>query len=362
MKGKYMFAIANQISSPRSFRLRSQLRFTFTASDGSKQPSSPPLVVCYGAGRDSTALLVGLWQRGVRPDLILFADVGAERQATYDFLPVMNRWLKSVGFPEITTVCYQPKDFKHWPPYHTIEENILTNCALASIAYGFHKCSAKWKIAPQSAFLKEWQPARDCWAAGGKVRKAIGFDASPHERKRSHGCSTYAVQEEEADLFDLWFPLQEWGWDLPECIRQIAEAGLPIPAKSSCYFCTAMKTWEVDELAQKEPDKLKKIIVLEARARQTHLDYAERKGWPKGVGVPLTEGIWRRRVKGVRSGSTPKPGSMTEYIREKGFVLADEINRIIDATPTRPLAKDEIVNWKDWLESIINPHRVTINE
>jgi hypothetical protein len=49
----------------------------------------------------------------------------------------MNRWLKSVGFPEITVVRYQPKDFKHWPPYHTIEENILTNCALPSIAYGF---------------------------------------------------------------------------------------------------------------------------------------------------------------------------------------------------------------------------------
>lgn len=34
-----------------------------------------PLVVAYGMGVDSTALLVGLHQRGLRPDLILFADV-----------------------------------------------------------------------------------------------------------------------------------------------------------------------------------------------------------------------------------------------------------------------------------------------
>jgi len=90
----------------------------------------------------------------------------------------------------------------------------LTNCALASIAYGFHKCSAKWKIAPQQTYRKQWQPARDCRSAGGKVRKAIGFDATPRELKRTHRCSTYAVQEEEAELFDLWFPLPEWGLGL----------------------------------------------------------------------------------------------------------------------------------------------------
>jgi hypothetical protein len=331
-------------------KTRSQLSLQFNAGGASARRE--PLVVCYGAGRDSTALLVGLWQRGIRPDLILFADVGAEKQATYDYLAVMNRWLKSVGFPEITVVRYQPKNFKHWPHYHTIEENILTNCALASIAYGFHKCSAKWKIAPQRTFLKQWQPAKDCWSSGGKVRKAIGFDASPHELKRTNRCSTYAVQEEEDELFDLWFPLQEWGWDLSECIRQIVKVGLPIPSKSSCYFCTAMKPAELDDLAQKEPDKIKRIVVLEARAKQKHLAYAEEHGWPRGVGVPLTEGIWRRAVKGVRRGSTPRPGSMTEYIRQKGLLPSDEIDRIIAATPIRPLKKDEIPDWQTWLQSI----------
>ena len=35
-------------------------------------------VVGYGAGTDSTAMLVGLWQRSVPVDLILFADPGGE--------------------------------------------------------------------------------------------------------------------------------------------------------------------------------------------------------------------------------------------------------------------------------------------
>lgn len=39
-----------------------------------------PVVVCCGLGVDSVAILVGLYQRGIVPDLVIFADVGAERQ------------------------------------------------------------------------------------------------------------------------------------------------------------------------------------------------------------------------------------------------------------------------------------------
>ena len=39
----------------------------------SAAPRPPPLVVAYGMGVDSTAMPVGLHQRGIRPDLILSA-------------------------------------------------------------------------------------------------------------------------------------------------------------------------------------------------------------------------------------------------------------------------------------------------
>ena len=50
-------------------------------------------VVGYGAGTDSTAMLVGLWQRSVPVDLILFADPGGEQPHTYAYLEIMGRWL-----------------------------------------------------------------------------------------------------------------------------------------------------------------------------------------------------------------------------------------------------------------------------
>lgn len=295
-----------------------------------------PLVVSCGVGRDSVAMLIGMWQRDIRPDLILFADVGAERQATYDYIPLLNDWLATVGFPQLTIVRYQVKDFKHWPHYFSLEENLLTNACLASVSYGYHDCSSKWKLVPQHNYVKRWQPALDAWVAGLKVRKAIGFDASPHERKRSKGCGTYAVKEEETKLYDLWFPLQEWSWDLARCIREIEGVGMPVPTKSSCYFCLAVKPWELDQL---DEARLKRIIVIEARAK------------PR---LKTVEGIWRKRIKGMR-GATPRPGSMTEYIREKGLLPSEEINRLITATPTRHLHRGEITNWQDWLKEICYP-------
>jgi len=315
-------------------------------------PPPSPLVVCYGLGVDSTAVLVGLYARGIRPDLIIFADVGAERTATMAYLATINAWLAERGWPLVTVVRYEPKNFKHFPPYRTLEENLLTNVTLPSIAYGSHTCSAKWKIAPISRYLDTWAPAVAALRRGVKIRKAIGFEDSAHERGRAkRNCDTFAMAADEASKADLWFPLQDWGWNRERCEAEIDAAGLPVPPKSSCYFCTAMKPAEVLDL---EDDKLRRIVILEARVARRNLAYAESKGWPAGVGKPITEGLWRKRVKGFR-GATPKPGSMTEFIREKQLLPAADIARLIEATPTETLTAETLgaSDWQAWIHGLI---------
>lgn len=315
---------------------------------------SDPLIVCYGMGRDSTGVLIGLHQRGERPDLIIFSDVGDEKEKTYRYLDVINAWCIYVGFPEVTVVRYTPQNFKHWPPYYTLFENCMTNITLPSLAYGGHACSSKWKIDAQRKFLETWAPAQEAWARGGKVTKCIGFEDSPKEHRRTKRCATFAVQDEDPSRVTLRFPLQEWGWDLERCIREIEAAGLPVPPKSSCHFCPAMKPWEVDELSQVQ---LARIVIMEARTAPRHLQHAKEKNWPRGEGVPLIEGLWRRRVKGFR-GATPKPGSMTEYIREKGLLPAAQVDALIQLTPTQHIRqsdfeRDGLRNWSEWAERII---------
>lgn len=49
-------------------------------------------------------------------------------------------------------------------------------------------------------------------------------------------------------MFDVQYPLREWGWDRLACERQIDRAGLPVPVKSACFFCPASKTHEIRAL------------------------------------------------------------------------------------------------------------------
>jgi hypothetical protein len=289
---------------------------------------APPLVVSYGMGVNSTALLIELKRRGVRPDLIMFADTGSEKQGTYAYKPVIDTWLERARFPAIEVVRYEPKNFKNYPPYHSLEENLLTNATLPSLAFGFKSCSLKWKVAPQDAFIRNWRPALDCWSAGGRVRKAIGYDAGPADiRRRNH-----AGNLEDPD-YEYWYPLIDWGLDREACKAIIVQEGLPVPPKSACYFCPATKPVEIEETPLAE---LRRIVVIEARAR------------PR---LTTIDGLWRKPVAGTRGGLA-HPGSMTEFIRDRGLLPEEEIEQLIALTPTRLLSRGDIESWQAWLGTL----------
>ena len=268
-----------------------------------------PIQLAYGMGWDSTAMLVGLRDLGIIPEKILFADTGAEKPGTYAYEPIIQEWLRKYGFPPIETVKYVARNFKNWPPYYTLEDNCLTNGTLPGISFGPASCSIKWKQSPQHKHLKQWSPAVEAWANGLPVIKLIGYDCSPADRRR-----TYNEPDTEASRYTFIKPLQDWGWDRRKCGEVIAADGLPVPPKSSCFFCLAMKPHEVLELGS---DELRRIIRLEARAA------------PR---LQTCEGLWRTTVKGTRGG-TPRPGSMTRFIREQRLLDWDEIDLIWLNTP-----------------------------
>ena len=81
-----------------------------------------PLVVAYGLGVNSTAMLVEFAKKKIVPDLILFADTGGEKPETYRYLPVIDAYLKEVKFPPVVTVRYEPRT----APYRTLEGSACT--------------------------------------------------------------------------------------------------------------------------------------------------------------------------------------------------------------------------------------------
>lgn len=282
-----------------------------------------PLVVSYGLGVDSTAMLIGLHARGIRPDLILFADTGSEKDSTYEYLPVINGWLRSVGWPEVTVVRYEPNPnrLKHWPAYDSLESNCTSNGTLPSLAFGFHRksCSLKWKAGPMDSYVKKWAPAIEAFRAGKKVRRLIGYDDSPADRRRFA-----KVKDKNHELWSFEYPLIEWGWTRDRCKEVIAAAGLPVPPKSACYFCPATKAAELHELKE---TYLRRIVAMEARAE------------PNNTAI---NGLWG------------KGDSMTDYIRDNGLLAAHEIDRIRSITPLEKVPRetpaDDLPDWHDFLE------------
>jgi hypothetical protein len=242
-----------------------------------------PLVVAYGLGVNSTALLVEFALRGIRPDLILFADTGGEKPETYAYLKVIRPFLASVGFPDVIVVRYRPVR----ATYHTLEQQCLHTGTLPSLAYGGKSCSLKWKRREQDDYILRTFPEREVRQAGRRVIRAIGFDAGERRRvvkaigldagegQRVRWQTSLPLAGEklsrdqrlDRDYFAYWYPLFDWGYDRHRCIEVIRSAGLPVPIKSACFYCPASKKHEILWLREHHPDLLQRALNIEDNAQ-----------------------------------------------------------------------------------------------
>jgi hypothetical protein len=233
-------------------------------------------------------MLVEFVRRQIRPDLILFADTGGEKPETYAYLPTIQQYLEEVKFPAVITVRYEPKT----APYRTLEGQCQHTATLPSLAYGGKSCSVKWKRQPQDKYILAMFPPADVLRDGRRVVRAIGFDAS--EARRTYAGVVKAVgldtgeghrltwarprpaetdrkpsREEwlDREFFTYFYPLVDWGMDRAACERSIRGAGLPVPPKSSCFFCPASKKAEILWLREHHPRLLDRALRIEANAK-----------------------------------------------------------------------------------------------
>lgn len=219
-------------------------------------PDFVPITWSNGVGVNSAAVACLLAEWGVKVSLVTFADTGGEFKDTIDYIPVLNEFLGRHGLPEITVVRKRSK-------YASLYDNCLSTDTLPSKAYGGGSCSEKWKVEPQRYHMNRWKPARDCWARGLPVVKIIGYDYGDRDQQR------YAESTRKVDpKVSYWCPLQEMKLDREACKAVIRNAGLPVPRKSSCYFCPAMRRPEIRELARDNPELFERAITLEVNAVQ----------------------------------------------------------------------------------------------
>jgi hypothetical protein len=218
------------------------------------------IVVAYGAGVNSLAMLIGMYERSIKPDLILFADTGAEKPHTYDHILAVQQWLLSIRWPQIQIVKKIDKNGQ----VLTIEQHCIKHNSLPSIAYGFKSCSLKFKVAPQDKFMNSNEAAKKVWAGGGKVVKFIGYDFN--ESRRVERSIELSKTEKK---YKYEHPLFDWGWDRDNCIDAIKRKGLPVVGKSACYFCPSSKINEIRQLKEQYPELAIRALEIEKQANLT---------------------------------------------------------------------------------------------
>lgn len=237
-------------------------------------------MVSFGGGTDSTAVLIGLRNHGIKPDKVLFADTGGERPHVYDHVQLMSKWtMKQWGIP-IETV----KRVDRKGNIMTLENWCLEHKTLPSLAFGHKKCSQKFKIQPQDKAANSWPAAREVWKKRLRVIKYIGYEASEARRIRPpeslcSKCTKEQIKAAKAKRvavlcgsdgkrcvkgkYRFMYPLVTWNWYRFQCLEVIKKEGLPMPGKSSCFFCPASTKKEIVELA---PDLLQRALAIEKNA------------------------------------------------------------------------------------------------
>jgi hypothetical protein len=248
------------------------------------------VIVPFGGGTNSTAVLVGLHERNERPDLILFADTGGEKPHTYTHIEQVSTWCVKVGFPPVEIV----RGAKYWTPQMVKDGSLEGQCirlgSMPSKAFGYGQCSLKWKVEPQDKRVAEY-----CKEVGIRLAdtvRLVGFDADEEHR----AARSRAVVEKYPERGGVRYPLIEWDWDRDDCVSAIKRAGLTQPGKSACFYCPSSTKSEIAELGVVYPDLLARALEMERRARAGEGQAGvARCGLGRGL-------VWNDYVKALRQG------------------------------------------------------------
>ncbi len=198
----------------------------------------------YGAGVNSTALLIALIDRrvSVGPFRVVFSDTKDERDETYSYLyTVAMPYARKHGIT-IEVCCSREGVLERWERLSVTGSRMIRSC------------TDDGKIKPiRRHILAHGEGA-------GVDVQLIGIHAGESHRAKP-------ARENELPRA---YPLIELNWGHDECLAAIAAAGLPIPIKSGCWHCPFMRRAEIVALSVTAPCKFERIIKLEDAANRKH--------------------------------------------------------------------------------------------
>jgi 3'-phosphoadenosine 5'-phosphosulfate sulfotransferase (PAPS reductase)/FAD synthetase len=211
-------------------------------------------VFAFGGGVQSTAVLVLQSQNRLPQnyDAFYFANVGDDSEH-----PDTLRYLSEVAMPfaerhGIRLEVVQRKGDTLLQMLTSDKSDIPIPVRFASGAMGRRNCTHKWKVTAIDRALR----------AAGHREAVFGYGISIDEWHRMRDLGPY---EQNGLTKRREYPLFELKLDREDCKRLIAEAGLPVPPKSACWFCPFHNKSDWRALRDTRPDLFEAAIALEDR-------------------------------------------------------------------------------------------------
>lgn len=217
-----------------------------------------------GAGVQSSALLV-MSAKGLygcpRADLAVFADTGDEPQWVYDYLTVLEVFGREHDLPVYRTskgrlsewVIDRQRQGKRFVsiPLYTASRDGGREGMLR------RQCTREFKIAPIEKFIRTY----------------LGYQ--PRQRVKHAVTCLQGISIDEASrmkpsrttwITNRW-PLVEVELSRRDCLRIVADAGLPEPKKSSCVYCPYHSDAFWLDLKRNHPEEFQRAVAFDEQVR-----------------------------------------------------------------------------------------------
>ena len=211
--------------------------------------------VSYGGGVQSTALLVLAAQGHIDFPQFVFANVGddSERKATLRYIEQHARPFAAGHGLQLVETQRRRRDGSTETLMQRLERpgsrSIPIPVRMANGAPGNRQCTADFKIKVIGKWVKQHGATADNPATIG-----IGISLDEIHRANNRRVEPYER---------VVYPLLDLGLRRTDCERIIREAGLPVPPKSSCFFCPFHRPEFFHDLRRQEPDEFEKACQLE---------------------------------------------------------------------------------------------------
>lgn len=195
-------------------------------------------ILSFGGGVNSVALMVWIIQHNHPLDEVVFADTGVELPETYAYLPLVQDYL----------AMHRVK-FTHLEA-RVRGRNLYETC---------------WERRVIPSTIWRWS-TRDF-----KVRPIHRYYRSLDAHINQYLAIAYdefqRMKTSRVSFITNIYPLVTQRLSRQDCIALIRQANLPVPVKSSCFFCpfSTLDRWKW--LHETHPDLYQKAIALEERSK-----------------------------------------------------------------------------------------------